>query len=136
MKYGMILAAAAACAFATPAVGQEAPSHLVSLYRVAPGHHVAFLKWLAGQDRISAAAGVAPGQVYAHMSGDSWDYLVIFPVTTPAQDDAIDAAAKQMGMAYGPRAGIELRQHISSHTDTTTRGPMTAAQALAALGEK
>jgi phosphopantothenate synthetase len=133
----LILAAAAAtaCLLATPAIGQDAPQHIVSLYRAAPGQQVALLKWMAAQDRASAAAG-APSQIYVHTSGDSWDYLVINPVTTDAQDDAIDAAAKKMGIANGPRASIEFRTMIASHTDTTANGPQTAAQILAALGEK
>jgi hypothetical protein len=134
----LILAAAAAtaCALATPAIGQDTPQHIVSLYRAAPGQQVALLKWMAAQDRASMAAGVAASQIYVHTSGDSWDYLVINPVTTDAQDDAIDAAAKRMGIANGPRASIEFRTMIASHTDTTANGPQTAAQILSALGEK
>jgi len=138
MKHGMIFAAAAAtaCAFATPAIGQDTPEHIVSLYRAAPGKQVALLKWMAQQDAASVAAGLPASQIYVHTSGDSWDYMVINPVTTKAQDDAIDAAAKKMGIANGPRASIEFRTMIASHTDTTSNGPMTAAQILASLGEK
>ena len=136
MKLKLILAAAAACAFSVPAIGQDVPQHIVSLYRAAPGQQVALLKWMAQQDRASAAAGIGPSQIYVHTSGDSWDYLVINPVTTKAQDDAIDAAAKQMGLATGPRASIQFRTMIATHTDTTATGPQSAAQILAALGEK
>ena len=136
MKLKLIFAAAAACATAAPAIGQEAPQHIVSLYRAAPGQQVALLKWMAAQDRASAAAGVAVSQIYSHTSGDSWDYLVINPVTTKEQDDAIDAAAKKLGIANGPRASIEFRTMIASHTDTTATGPTSAAQILANLGEK
>lgn len=134
----LILAAVAAatCAFAVPAFGQDAPQHIVSLYRAAPGQQVALLKWMAQQDKASQAAGIAASQIYVHTSGDSWDYLVINPVTTKAQDDAIDAAAKQMGLATGPRASIQFRTMIATHTDTTANGPQSAAQILAALGEK
>ena len=136
MKLKLMLAAAAACAFSVPAVGQEAPQHIVSLYRAAPGQQVALLKWMAQQDRASVAAGLPASQIYVHTSGDSWDYLVINPVTTKEQDDAVDAAAKKMGITSGPRASIEFRTMIASHTDTTSDGPMTAAQILARLGEK
>ena len=136
MKLKLILAAAAVCALVAPASGQDTPQFIVSLYRAAPGQQVPLLKWMAQQDRASQAAGVATSQIYVHTSGDSWDYLVINPVTTKAQDDAIDAAAKQMGLASGPRASIQFRTMIASHTDTTTNGPQTAAQILAALGEK
>lgn len=138
MKLKLILAAAAAsaCMWSVPAISQEPPEHIVSLYRAAPGQQVALLKWMAQQDRASAAAGVAASQIYVHTSGDSWDYLVINPMTTKAQDDAVEAAAKKMGIAAGPRASIEFRTMIATHTDTTTNGPMTAAQVLARLGEK
>ena len=136
MKLKLILAVVAACAFTAPAVGQDAPQHIVSLYRAAPGQQVALLKWMAAQDRASAAAGVSASQIYVHTSGDSWDYLVINPLTTKEQDDAIEAAAKKMGVVTGPRASIEFRTMIASHTDTTTNGPMSAAQILARLGEK
>ena len=129
-------AAALAIAIATSASAQQAGRATVSLYRAAPGHQIELLKWLAQQDQIAAAAGIAPGKVYSHTDGDNWDYMVIFPQTTPAQDDAIDAAAKKMGLPYGPAVGIELRKHISVHTDTLTRGPMTAAEVLASLGQK
>jgi hypothetical protein len=138
MKLGMIFAAAAAtaCALATPAFGQQASEHIVSLYRAAPGQQVALLKWMAQQDRASVEAGVPASQIYVHTSGDSWDYMVINPVTTKAQDDAVEAAAKRLGLAIGPRASIEFRTMIASHTDTTSTGPQTAAQILASLGEK
>jgi hypothetical protein len=138
MKLGMIFAAAAAtaCALSTPAFGQQASEHIVSLYRAAPGQQVALLKWMAQQDRASVEAGLPASQIYVHTSGDSWDYMVINPVTTKAQDDAVEAAAKRLGLAIGPRASIEFRTMIASHTDTTSTGPQTAAQILASLGEK
>ena len=138
MKIKLAFAAAAAftCMLSVPAIGQETPQHIVSLYRSAPGQQVALLKWMAQQDRAAAAAGVAPSQIYVHTSGDSWDYAVINPVTTKAQDDAVEAAATKMGISSGPRASIEFRTMIASHTDTTSNGPMTAAQVLARLGEK
>ena len=136
MKLKLMLAAFAACSLTAPAQSQDGPQYIVSLYRAAPGQQVALLKWMAQQDRAAQAAGVSASQIYVHTSGDSWDYLVINPVTTKEQDDAIDTAAKQMGLARGPRAGIQFRTMIAFHTDTTTTGPRSAAQILAALGEK
>jgi membrane-bound lytic murein transglycosylase B len=135
MKLTLALAAAVALAVGTPAAAQTAPGGLVQIYHVAPGHHVDFLKWLDQQDRMAAAAGVPRGQLYAHMDGDSWDYLVINPVTTPAQDAALEAAAKNMGVNV-IRGGIEMRKHITSHTDTFVRGPTSADDYLVAIGAK
>ena len=109
----------------------QPPRARVAIYRAAPGQQIALLKWLDAQNRAAAAAGVPTGQLYAHTDGDSWDYLAIDPVTTPAQDAAVDAAAKKMGMAAGPAASIEFRKYISMHTDTFAIGPVTPAQYLA-----
>ena len=137
MKLKLAFAAATALAFAMPTVAtaQEAPESIVSVYRIASGQQVAFLKWLAHQDEMAVAAGVAKSQLYVHSSGDSWDYVVIYPQTTKAQDDAIDAVAKKMGM-NPRRGGLDLRKYISSHTDTMARGPTSAGDYLAFVGEK
>ena len=131
MKYAAA-AAAGAMAATSIAYAQAAspPRAIISIYHAAPGHQQALLEWLAQQDRIAAAAGVASSQIYAHTDGDSWDYLMIAPVTTDAQDQALDAAAAKMGLPSGPKVGLELRKHIQSHTDTYVVGPMTAAQML------
>ncbi len=133
MKLHLSIAAATALAFVLPsaASAQEAGRAIVSLYHAAPGHQVELLKWLAEQDRIATAAGVPRSQLYVHTDGDSWDYMMVAPATTSAQDDAFDAAAKKMGLVSGPRASIELRKHIMSHTDTFVMGPMSAAEVLA-----
>jgi hypothetical protein len=131
----LMVAAAAACtiAFASTPAFAEPGKVIVSLYRAAPGQQVALLKWLAQQDQVSQAAGVAATQVFVHTSGDSWDFMVINPQTTAAQDDALDAAAKKLGAVSGPKASIQFRTMIGSHTDTYANGPMSAAQILADL---
>jgi ABC-type glycerol-3-phosphate transport system substrate-binding protein len=139
MKQLMKLAAAAALgAVASGTIvyaqaGPPAPRAIVSLYHAAPGQQEALLRWFANQDRVARAAGVAPMQLYIHTDGDSWDYMGINPVTTPAQDDAMDAAARKMGINGGVQASMELRKYIASHTDTFTVGPITADQALERL---
>jgi len=131
LKYAAA-AAAGAVAAGSIAYAQSAspPEAIISIYHAAPGHQEALLQWLAQQDRVSAAAGLPAAQIYAHTDGDSWDYLMIAPVTTAAQDEALDAAAAKMGLPSGPKVGLELRKHIASHTDTFVVGPLTAAQQL------
>ncbi len=113
----------------------QPPKARVALYRAAPGQQVALLKWFAAQDRAAQAAGVPTGQLYAHTDGDSWDYLAIDPVTTPAQDAAVEAAQRKMGMGTGPAQSLELRKYIAMHTDTFVIGPVSAAQYLALAGK-
>ena len=131
-------AAAGAAVAGTAVYAQMPPAGLphstVTIYRAASGQQEALLHWLADQDRASQAAGMPPGQIYIHLDGDSWDFVGISPTPTPAQDAAVDAAARKMGMATGARRALEFRKLISSHTDTFALGPMTAAQAVAGIG--
>jgi len=142
MKQLMKLAAAAALgAIASGTIvyaqggAAEPPKARIALYRAAPGQQVALLKWLAQQDRIAQSVGLAPSKFYAHTDGDSWDFLAIDPVTTPAQDQALDAAAKKMGVPIGAASSLEFRKYIAMHTDTFVIGPVTPAQYLAMAGQ-
>jgi hypothetical protein len=142
MKGLMKLAAAAALgAIASGTIvyaqagSSEPPKARIAIYRAAPGQQVALLRWLDARNRAAAAAGVPVGQLYAHTDGDSWDYLAIDPVTTDAQDKAVDAAAKKMGLATGPAASLEFRKYVAVHTDTFAIGPVTPAQYLALAGQ-
>jgi hypothetical protein len=132
-------AAAGALACGTVVYAQAAPPTpraIVTLYHAAPGQQEGLLRWLAEQDRVARAAGVAPVQLYIHTDGDSWDYMGIAPATTEAQDAAIDAAAKKLGVMSGPRVSLELRKYIASHTDTYAIGPISPEQAVAALAQR
>ena len=118
------------------AIAQEAdepPVSLVSLYRIAPGQHVAFLEWIASQQAAAEEAGAPATQWFMHMDGDSWDFLGIAPETTDEQDEAIDAALEAQGLATGARAAIEFRQYVAWHTDTYAAGPMSISELLEAV---
>jgi len=109
------------------ASSQEPDMAMVSIYRVAPGKHLDFLRWQAARDAAGAEAGVPVTQWYVHVDGDSWDYVGIAPATTREQDDKIEAILKARNLTTGFKAGLEFRSLIASHTDTLTRGPTTAA---------
>ena len=117
------------------AASPEPPKARIAIYRAAPGQQVNLLRFLAQQDRIAQSVGIAPSRLYAHTDGDSWDYIVIDPVTTEAQDAAADAATKKAGMPIGPASSIEFRKYVSTHTDTFAIGPVTPAQYLAMAGQ-
>ena len=127
------LAAPLLFAFATlvPATvrAQDAPKAVVSIYRIAPGKHLEFLKWQAARDAAAAEAGVGATQWYAHMDGDSWDYVGISPMTTDEQDDKVEKIVAGKHMTTGFKAGLEFRTMVAMHTDTLAQGP-TTAQAL------
>ena len=128
---GLMLATPVAFAQSTSAAKE--PRAIVSLYRVAPGKHEAFLKWMADRDAIDKQLGLPRAQWYAHYQGDSWDYVAIAPELTDAQQKKEDDAAKAKGLTFGARASVEFRQFIASHTDTVAFGPMSASELAGAV---
>ena len=103
----------------------------VTIYRIAPGRHLDFLKWMAAQDEVAKEAGIAAVQLYTHLNGDNWDFIGMASVTTPEQDKMADEISAKKGLKTGLPASLEFRDLVASHTDTFAAGPMTAAQLLA-----
>ena len=103
----------------------------ITIYHVAPGKHLDFLKWMAVQDEVAKEAGVPTVQLYAHIDGDSWDYLGLAPVTTLEQDKKLDEIAARKGLKTGLPASLEFRALLASHTDTFAAGPTSAADLVA-----
>jgi hypothetical protein len=127
----LLLASAvlAAASFAAGArwthVKKEVPRVRISIYHVAPGKQLDFLRYWAAQDEVAKEAGVAPVQLYAHIEGDSWDYVLMRPATTPEQDQRMDEVAEKKGIKTGVAASLEFRQLLASHTDTLAAGPLS-----------
>ncbi len=119
----------------TPDNKKEAGRVRITIYRIAPGQQLAFLKWMAAQDDVAKDAGVATVQMYAHLDGDSWDYLGIGPVTTPEQEKKLDEIAAKKGLKIGFAAALEFRQFVAWHTDTYAVGPTSAAELVAQAGK-
>jgi hypothetical protein len=130
----LALIVAAALAVAAPRWAQDKPEKRdrarITLYRVVPGKHLDFLRWMAAQDEVARQAGVPTVQLYAHLDGDSWDFLGLAPVTTPEQDKKLDEIAVAKGLKIGPAAAFEFRELVAWHTDTLSMGPTSAAELL------
>jgi len=108
----------------------KATEHLISIYHVAPGKHVEFLKWMAQQQAVAEEAGANPAHWYIHMDGDSWDYITISEVedNEAEVEKKIEELSKKKGLPTGFSAGLKFRQFINSHTDTYTMGPYSAQE--------
>ena len=109
----------------------QQPHALITIYRIAPGKHLDFLKWMAETDAIAKEAGVPAAQFYAHTDGDSWDYLNVGPDLTKEQQAKVDEVTKKHGRKTGFGASLEFRSYVSSHTDTFVVGPVSAADLVA-----
>lgn len=117
-----------------------AGKYLISIYHVAPGKHLQFLKWMAQREAVAKEAGAPATQWYNHHDGDSWDYVGISPVLDGAKQDEmdqkVDKLAKEKGLTSGMAAQLEFRQFINSHTDTYSSGPYTAEELVKKAEQK
>lgn len=128
---------------AVPAQAQTAPApapvqrQLVEIYRIAPGKHEEFLRFIARADESNRLAGLPPRQLYVHSDGADWDFMLIQPAETPKDKSAAsDAAWEKMGLPSGADFFLEFRAFVQSHSDTFVRGPTTAADFLATKKKK
>lgn len=108
------------------------PTAIVSIYRIAPGQHLAFLEWVAAQDAAAREAGAPASTWYVHQDGDSWDYVGISAQNTPEVERKIDEVSRQRGLKTGFQSGLEFRRYVAYHTDTIAWGPTTIGEILAA----
>ena len=132
----LLLSAAPAASAQTAKAEMKQPSTaIVSLYRIAPGKHLDFLKWMAEAAAVNNEAGVPAYQWYSHTNCDSWDYLHIAPDLSSEQSAKVDEVAKKRGRKTGFAASLEIRTFVSWHTDTNVIGPMSAADLVAAAGK-
>jgi hypothetical protein len=104
---------------------------LISIYNVATGKHLDFLKWMAEGEAVAKEAGAPATQWYVHHDGAGWDFIVISTVGTAAEQEAIDKKVdelrKKKGLPTGMPASLRFRQYIANHSDTFAGGPYTAA---------
>ncbi len=102
-KYSIAAVAAAIllCSGLVLAQDDSPPWSMVSIYHVAPGKHMEFLKWMQQQEAISKEAGVESSKWYSHVDGANWDFVVISPMTTEAQDKQIEKLTREKGHPTG-----------------------------------
>ena len=120
--------------FASAVAYSDPPRQAVEIYRIAPGQHTEFVKFIALCDAANKLAGLPPRQLYVHEDGAAWDFLIIQPEdVTPEQSKALDAAFKKLKIPQGAKFFVAIRAFMIEHSDTVVSGPTTAADWLARL---
>jgi len=121
-----------------PAATQEAwPEAWFEIFKLAPGKQEEFIRRIDQADQVAAAGGQPPIQLFFHENGADFDVIIFKPVTgfkpTPAQEAAMTAKRKELGMPSGPAYFVNIRELIAEHTDSKTYGPLSAATWLGRL---
>lgn len=121
---------------ATPApVAVEMTTPTFEMFRLAPGKTEAFIRSMADWDKVSVAGGQPPTELFLHAGGEGWDVLLYKPArpkATPAQEAAMAAKVKELGLPSGARYFVQIREQMADHTHFEGN-KTTAAQWLAEL---
>jgi hypothetical protein len=116
---------------ASPSVEAPWPEAWFEIFKLAPGKQEEFIRRIAQADQVAAAAGLPPTQLFFHENGADFDVILFKPAslveTTPAQEAAMAAKRKELGMESGPAYFVGIRDLIAEHTDSKTYGPLSAA---------
>ncbi|MBJ7498290.1 MAG: hypothetical protein JHC57_00900 [Sphingopyxis sp.] len=118
---------------AEPAV-QSDPAF--ELFRLVPGQTEAFIRSVAIWDQVNAAGGQPKTQLYLHEDGEGWDVMLYKPprpAPTPAQNEAMAAKMKELGLVGGPLYFIQLREKVADHAHLVMKGPMLSEKWVADL---
>ena len=103
------------------------PEAWFEIFKLAPGTQEEFIRRIARADEVSAAGGQPPIQLFFHENGADFDVILFKPVTgakpTPAQEAAMAAKSKELGMESGPAYFVKIRELVAEHTDSKTYGP-------------
>ena len=122
---------------APPAADAPWPEASFEIFKLAPGKQEAFIRRIARTDEVRKAGGLPPTQIFVHEDGSDWDVIVFKPhrteKPTAAQEAAMAAKRKALGVESGPAYFVAIRELIASHSDSTAYGPISAAQWLAKL---
>ena len=133
----MFLSPAAAASAAPAGSGKtEMTTPVFEMFRMAPGKTEDFIRSMADWDKVSIAGGQAPTQLFIHEGGEGWDVLLYKPARpkpTPAQEAAMAAKAKELGLPSGSMYFLELRERMADHVHFEATGPTTAEQWLTDL---
>ena len=138
LPLAMLVVAGSALAQDQPAEAPktEMTAAVFEMFHLVPGQAEAFIRSMAVWDKVSIAGGQPPTQLFLHAGGEGWDVLLYKPARpkpTAAQEAAMAAKAKELGLATGALYFLEIRERMADHTHFEATGPTTAEQWLEEL---
>src|SRR3546814_9687279 len=114
---------------AVPAAAKEPAAEMTTptfeMFRLAPGKTEAFIRDMALWDKVSVAGGQPPTQLFLHAGGEGWDVLLYKPARpkpTPAQEAAMGAKIKELGLPTGALYFVGVREMMADHVHFEAAG--------------
>jgi len=114
----------------------EMTTPVFEMFRLVPGKTEEFIRDMEKWDQVSAAGGQPATQLFLHAGGEGWDVLLYKPARpkpTPAQEAAMAAKAKEMGLPTGLLYFVDVREKMADHVHFEGTGPLTAAKWVAQI---
>lgn len=117
----------------------ELTTPVFEMFRLAPGKTEAFIRSMVEWDKVSVAGGQPPTQLFLHAGGEGWDVLLYKPArpkATPAQEAAMAAKVKELGLPTGALYFVDIREQMADHVHFEGLGPITAEQWVAEIDKQ
>lgn len=114
----------------------ETSNPAFEFFRLAPGKTEAFIRSVAIWDQVNVAGGQPKTQLFFHEDGEGWDVLLYKaprPKPTAAQEAAMAAKIRELGLPTGPLYFVTLRETVADHSHFVGIGPTTGEEWVAEL---
>lgn len=134
--FALSLTAPVAAKDAANPTAVEMTTPVFEMFRLVPGKTEAFIRDMEKWDKVSAAGGQPPTQLFLHAGGEGWDVLLYKPARpkpTPEQETAMAAKAKEMGLPTGMLYFVDVRGKMADHVHFEGTGPLTAEKWVAQI---
>lgn len=107
------------------AVAEQSSVHTMTVWKIHPGKHVAFIKYMKEWEAVYQVIGLSPMRWYRKISGDSYDYVSISAPFNNAKEHEMEAEGKKRGLPIGYNYTIKLNEYVESYTTTYVEGPQS-----------
>ncbi|MBL0916306.1 MAG: hypothetical protein IBJ13_12595 [Sphingopyxis sp.] len=130
------LTAPAAAKEAADPAAVEMTTPVFEMFRLVPGKTEEFIRDMEKWDKVSAAGGPPPTQLFLHAGGEGWDghpNKAARPNPSPVREGAMAAKRKEMGLPTGMMYFVDVREKMADHVHFEGTGPLTAANWVAQI---
>ncbi len=117
------------------AVAEQSKVHTLTVWKIHPGKHVEFIKYMQAWEEVYKVIGLPPMLWYRKISGDSYDYVSLSAPFNNAKEHEMEAEGKKRGLPIGYNYTIKLNEFVESYTTTYVEGPLSMAALLGQVDE-
>ena len=119
----------------TFAVADQNAIYTITVWKIHPGKHVEFIKYMKEWEEVFAEIKIPPMKWYRKISGDSYDFVSISHPFDYKNEKKMEEIGQKKGLPIGYNYTLKLNEFADSYTSTIVEGPQSMAELLAQIEE-